>query len=84
MGLGDKMGHSQHYTRVTFADMPIGTQFRSTPTTTAYGWLKVSTRTARINGNGKVYYVRQNEVQYVESAHWAEMLGQSLTGDTDV
>lgn len=79
MGLGGKMGHSQHYTRVTFADMPIGTQFRSTPTTTAYGWLKVSTRTARINGNGKVYYVRQNEVQYVESAHWAEMVGRSLT-----
>ena len=23
------------YTRVTFADMPIGTQFRTTPTTTA-------------------------------------------------
>jgi hypothetical protein len=78
------MGHSQHYTRVTFGQMPIGTQFRSTPTTTAYGWLKVSTRTARINGNGKVYYVRQNEVQYVESAHWAEMLGQSLTGGADV
>jgi hypothetical protein len=73
------MGHSQHYTRVTFGQMPIGTQFRSTPTTTAYGWLKVSTRTARINGNGKVYYVRQNEVQYVESAHWAEMVGRSLT-----
>ena len=78
------MGHSQHYTRVTFGQMPIGTQFRSTPTTTAYGWLKVSTRTARINGNGKVYYVRQNEVQYVESAHWAEMVGHGLTGENDV
>ena len=74
-----------HYTRVTFADMPIGTQFRTTPTTTAYGWLKVSTRTARINGNdkvyyyGKVYYFRAPELHYVDSGHWAEMLGEGLT-----
>ena len=68
-----------HYTRVTFADMPIGTQFRTTPTTTAYGWLKVSTRTARINGNGKVFYFRAPELHYVDSGHWAEMLGKGLT-----
>lgn len=84
MGLGDKMGCSQHYTRVTFGQMPIGTQFRTTPTTTAYGWLKVSTRTARINGNGAVYYFRAAEPHYVDSAHWAEMLDPRLTGDGDV
>jgi len=68
-----------HYTRVTFADMPIGTQFRTTPTTTAYGWLKTSTRTARINGNGQVYYFRAAESHYVDSGHWAEMLRGGLT-----
>lgn len=79
MGQHPQTKHHQHYTRVTFGQMPIGTQFRSTPTTTAYGWLKVSTRTARINGNGKVYYFRVAEPLYVESAHWAEMLGKGLT-----
>ena len=79
MGQHPQTKHHQHYTRVTFGQMPIGTQFRTTPTTTAYGWLKVSTRTARINGNGKVYYFRAAEPHYVESAHWAEMVGSSLT-----
>lgn len=72
-----------HYTRTAFGKMPIGTQFRSTPTTTAYGWLKVSTRTARINGNGASYYFRMDDTLYVEIGHWAEMLGGSLTGDND-
>lgn len=84
MGQHPQTKHHQHYTRVTFGQMPIGTQFRTTPTTTAYGWLKVSTRTARINGNGKVYYYCQGEGCYVESAHWAEMLDPRLTGDGDV
>lgn len=77
------MGHHQHYTRVAFASMPIGTQFRTTPTTTAYVWLKVSTRTARLNGNGKVFYFGRTEDHYVEGAHWAEMLGRALTGGSD-
>ena len=74
----------QHYTRTTFGKMPIGTRFRSTPTATAYEWLKVSTRTARINGYGAAYYFRMDDPLYVEIGHWAEMLGDSLTGDDDV
>jgi hypothetical protein len=62
------MGHRQHYTRVTFGQMPVGTQFRSTPTTTAYGWLKVSTRTARVNGNGAVFYFGKADTVWLEEA----------------
>lgn len=79
MGQQPPTKRHQHYTRTTFGQMPVGTQFRSTPTTTAYGWLKVSTRTARINGNGAVYYFRNDDPLYVELGHWAEMVGRSLT-----
>jgi hypothetical protein len=57
----------QHYTRATFGKLPIGTRFRTTPTTTAYEWLKVSTRTGRIDGNGAYYYFRMDDPLYVDS-----------------
>ena len=62
------------YTTKYFRDLPIGTRFRSTPTTTAYEWLKVSTRTARLNGNGAVFYFSgQRELCHVDVGHWEEM-----------
>lgn len=44
----------------TFGSVPVGTRFRLTPRSTI-DWLKVSTRTARINGNGSVFYFGQKE-----------------------
>lgn len=61
------------YKAVTFRDMPIGTIFTTTPTGSAYGWLKVSTRTARLNGNGSVFYFRFSALCHVDSGHWDDV-----------
>lgn len=61
------------YVRRTFKQMPVGTKFRTTPTITAMDWLKVSTRTARIGGNGACYYYGQSELAYIDEGHWNEM-----------
>jgi hypothetical protein len=44
----------------TFAAVPIGTRFRLNPHSPT-DWLKVSTRTARVNGNGAVFYFGKRE-----------------------
>jgi hypothetical protein len=44
----------------TFSAVPIGTRFRLAPNAST-DWLKVSTRTARVNGNGAVFYFGQKE-----------------------
>lgn len=56
------------YKRTTFRDLPIGAIFCTTPprnTDDPYEWLKVSTRTARIGGNGRVFYFCMHEPAYV-------------------
>lgn len=57
-----------------FHEMPIGTIFTTTPTGSAYEWLKVSTRTARINGNGAVFYFGQRDLCHVDVCHWEKMV----------
>jgi hypothetical protein len=69
------------YTRSTFGALPTFTRFKTTPTDTAYEWFKVSTRTARIDGNGRVLYFLAADSVYVEAAHLAEMLGKGLTNE---
>jgi hypothetical protein len=44
----------------TFGAVPIGTRFRLSPQSST-DWLKVSTRTARVNYNGAVFYFGQKE-----------------------
>lgn len=58
-----------------FHEMPIGTIFTTTPTGSAYEWLKVSTRTARLNGNGAVFYFGQRDLCHVDVCHWKEVRG---------
>lgn len=69
------------YTRTTFAELPTFTRFKTTPTDTATEWFKVSTRTARIDGNGRNLCFLAADTVYVEAAHLAEMLGKRLTND---
>lgn len=61
------------YITKQFRDLPLNTIFSTTPTGTAYRWLKVSTRTARLGGNGAVYYFKGTDMCHVDSGHWAEM-----------
>lgn len=56
-----------------FHEMPIGTIFTTTPSGSAYEWMKVSTRTARMGGNGAWYYFRKMELCHVDRGHWEEM-----------
>lgn len=72
------------YTRTTFGELPISTRFKTTPTSTAFEWFKVSTRTARLNGNGRVLYFLAADNVHADSAHLAEMLGMRLTGGDNV
>lgn len=69
------------YTRTIFAELPTFTRFKTTPTDTAAEWFKVSTRTARIDGNGRNLYFIAADMVYVEAAHLVEMLGKRLTND---
>lgn len=75
---------TNQFTRTTFGELPIFTRFKTTPTSTAFEWFKVSTRTARLNGNGKVLYFLADDTVHVDSAHLAEMLGMRLTGGDNV
>ena len=59
-----------------FKELPIGTIFCTTPPRHAsdtYEWMKVSTRTARLNGNGSVFYFRGTELCHVDHGHWNEI-----------
>jgi len=51
-------------THRSFADLPAGARF----TCNGNDWLKVSTRTARLNGNGKVFYFGQREPVQVDAS----------------
>ena len=53
----------------TFIDLPVHTQFRSN----GNDWLKVSTRTARLNGNGMVMYFRQSQFVNIDTGHYEDM-----------
>lgn len=55
-----------------FIDLPVGTQFRSN----GNDWLKVSTRTGRLNGNGMVFYFTQHQFMYVDEGHFADVTRQ--------
>ena len=52
-----------------FINLPVRTQFRSK----GNDWLKVSTRTARLNGNGMVMYFRQSQAVNVDTGHYEDM-----------
>jgi hypothetical protein len=75
---------TNQFTRTTFGELPTSTRFKTTPTSTAFEWFKVSTRTARLNGNGRVLYFLAADVVHVDSAHLEEMLGKRLTGGDNV
>jgi len=60
--------------RATFGDVPKGEIFQLQRTTkpgtpadvTPITWLKVSTRTARVNGNGAVFYFGKADTVWLE------------------
>ena len=58
--------------RKQFNDLPVGCTFQLHRTIKCAGdpdpstWLKVSTRTARVNGNGAVFYFGKTETVWVE------------------
>lgn len=62
--------------RATFGDVPKGEIFQLQRTTkpgtpadvTPITWLKVSTRTARVNGNGAVFYFGKADNVWLEEA----------------
>jgi hypothetical protein len=43
---------------LSFRELPVGARF----TVNGNDWLKASTRTAKLNGNGRTFYFGQNEV----------------------
>ena len=57
------------YVIQTFVDLPVRTQFRSN----GNDWLKVSTRTARLNGNGMVMYFRLSQPVNVDTGHFEDI-----------
>lgn len=65
-------------TRTEFHLVPINAPFEMQRTMKNSGdpspitWLKVSTRTARANGNGAVFYFRKSEVVWLEDSYAAE------------
>lgn len=48
--------------RIEFRHLPIGARF----TTSGACWLKSSSRTARLYGNGRAFYFSQNEPVQVD------------------
>ena len=56
----------------TFGALPVGTPFRLNKQIKNAGdaipitWLKVSTRTARVNGNGAVFYFGQRDNVWID------------------
>lgn len=61
--------------RATFGIVPVGGIFQMQRTTrpgtpadtTPVTWLKVSTRTARVNGNGAVFYFSKHDTVWCEA-----------------
>lgn len=65
------------YTIRYFRELPIGTIF--TTTSPRYGgnpyeWMKSSSRTARLGGNGATYYFRGFSLCHIDRGHWEEMI----------
>jgi hypothetical protein len=58
--------------RATFGNVPVGGIFQLQRTIKGAGditpitWLKVSTRTARVNGNGAVFYFGKADTVWLE------------------
>lgn len=69
-----------------FHEMPIGTIFTTTPPRHAsdtYEWMKVSTRTARMGGNGAWYHFRKMELCHVDRGHWEEVARDRPSKEND-
>lgn len=47
---------------IAFREVPLHARFE----TSGCAWMKVSTRTARINGNGAVFYFAQDETVRID------------------
>ena len=47
---------------IAFGEVPVGARFE----TSGCAWLKVSTRTARVNGNGQVFYFSKHETVRID------------------
>lgn len=59
--------------KAAFGTLPVNTRFRQG----TCDWLKVSTRTARLNGNGAWFYFGKHEVVSVDEGEYADVMRQA-------